>query len=418
MREPAGFVEAEREDGQDLVAVDHLRRRRRRPGSDRRRRRARCPTSAPWRPPRPTARRGDVEPQPVVDVQAVGVGADRDDVRAGPPSASGAICVGGAVRAVDHDPQPGSGSRRGRRHRAGARVAAPRRPGGPGSARARPGHRSPGRTLGAGRAAASAAEILCLDRRPRRRRAASGRRAPKNLMPLSGVGLWLAESITPNRPRARAVRYATAGVGMTPSRSTSTPAPASPATTAASRNSPEARGSRPTRASGRRPAALGGGERRQRSPRRVRRRDRQVRWRVARQVRVRDPANAIRAEQPAHRRANLRWSSQVTPGRLELALGVLRRLAGLLQTVLLALLDPGVAGEEAGLLQGRAVLGIDQRSAPGRCRGAAHRPARTMPPPVMRARRRTAQRRRGPTTAHSRAAGEPCSGSSSPGCGR
>src|SRR5579871_5056857 len=37
---------------------------------------------------------------------------------------------------------------------------------------------------------------------------------------------------------------------MTPSRSTSTPEPASPATTAASRNSPEARGSRPTTATG------------------------------------------------------------------------------------------------------------------------------------------------------------------------
>ena len=78
---------------------------------------------------------------------------------------------------------------------------------------------------------------------------------PNSLIPLSGAGLWLADSITPSSaPRSR-VRNATAGVGITPSRSTSTPDPARPATTAASRNSPEARGSRPTTASGRRPAA-------------------------------------------------------------------------------------------------------------------------------------------------------------------
>ena len=47
-----------------------------------------------------------------------------------------------------------------------------------------------------------------------------------------------------------------ASVGMTPRRSTSTPAPARPATTAASRNSPEARGSRPTTATRRPPLLL------------------------------------------------------------------------------------------------------------------------------------------------------------------
>src|SRR3954452_7044687 len=47
-----------------------------------------------------------------------------------------------------------------------------------------------------------------------------------------------------------------------------------------------------------------------------------------------------------------------------LPLGVLRRLAGLLQAVLLALLHPGVAGEEAGLLQRRPRLGVtvDERT--------------------------------------------------------
>src|SRR5690348_11597473 len=44
-----------------------------------------------------------------------------------------------------------------------------------------------------------------------------------------------------------------------------------------------------------------------------------------------------------------------------LALGVLRRLPGLLQPVLLALLDPGVTGQEASPLQRGAVLRIHQR---------------------------------------------------------
>src|SRR5437763_1094370 len=51
--------------------------------------------------------------------------------------------------------------------------------------------------------------------------------------------------------------------------------------------------------------------------------------------------------------------------RAALPLGVLRRLAGLLQAVLLALLDPGVPGQEAGLLQRRAVLRVDQGERPG-----------------------------------------------------
>ncbi len=73
-------------------------------------------------------------------------------------------------------------------------------------------------------------------------------------MPLSGIGLWLAEIITPRSTPSAAVRCATPGVGSTPSRSTSTPADARPATTAASRNSPEMRVSRPTTARGRCPS--------------------------------------------------------------------------------------------------------------------------------------------------------------------
>src|SRR5271166_5373881 len=48
-----------------------------------------------------------------------------------------------------------------------------------------------------------------------------------------------------------------------------------------------------------------------------------------------------------------------------LPLGVLGRLPGLLQAVLLALLDPGVPGHEPGLLQGWAVLRIDEDERPG-----------------------------------------------------
>src|SRR5436190_22669293 len=47
------------------------------------------------------------------------------------------------------------------------------------------------------------------------------------------------------------------------------------------------------------------------------------------------------------------------------ALGVLRSLAGLLQAVLLALGDARVAGQEAGLLQGGAVVGVVLAQGPG-----------------------------------------------------
>src|SRR6185369_3794793 len=47
------------------------------------------------------------------------------------------------------------------------------------------------------------------------------------------------------------------------------------------------------------------------------------------------------------------------------ALGVLRRLAGLLEPVLLALLDPRVTGEEAGLLERGPVVGVELAEGPG-----------------------------------------------------
>ena len=63
--------------------------------------------------------------------------------------------------------------------------------------------------------------------------------------------------------------------------------------------------------------------------------------------------------------------------RTRLALGVLRGLAGLLQAVLLALLLAGVAGEQPGLLQGGAQLGVELDDRRGRCRGAWRRPGPT-----------------------------------------
>ena len=72
-----------------------------------------------------------------------------------------------------------------------------------------------------------------------------------NLIPLSGIGLCDAEIITPRSAPDSATRCAIAGVGRTPTRKTSTPALVKPATTAASRNSPDARESWPTTAFGR-----------------------------------------------------------------------------------------------------------------------------------------------------------------------
>jgi len=68
---------------------------------------------------------------------------------------------------------------------------------------------------------------------------------PEDLDPLSGIGLCEAEIITPKSASYALVRYATAGVGRTPTRSASTPSLVTPAITAASSISLLARGSRP-----------------------------------------------------------------------------------------------------------------------------------------------------------------------------
>lgn len=75
--------------------------------------------------------------------------------------------------------------------------------------------------------------------------------AAKNLMPLSGIGLWDAEIIAPSAALWCAVRNATAGVGSWPTASTSTPCEASPAARAEVSISPETRGSLPITARGR-----------------------------------------------------------------------------------------------------------------------------------------------------------------------
>src|SRR5690242_7191392 len=178
---------------------------------------------------------------------------------------------------------------------------------------------------------------------------------------------------------------------MTPSLSTSTPALASPATTAASRNSPEARGSRPTTATGRAPgpawlavawppSTAAAATLRFKARVAVSSSPATPRTASVPNNRLRCPVSAISL--PTHlpgpllcwvrgelvrvliRLGSCAQARQAPRGR-HLPLGVLRRLAGLLQAVLLALLDPGVPGQEAGLLQRRAVLRVHQGQRPG-----------------------------------------------------
>ena len=55
---------------------------------------------------------------------------------------------------------------------------------------------------------------------------------PKNLIPLSSAGLWLAEIMMPRSARIDRVRNPTAGVGTGPSRRTFMPVLVSPAVSA------------------------------------------------------------------------------------------------------------------------------------------------------------------------------------------
>src|SRR4051794_23367728 len=193
----------------------------------------------------------------------------------------------------------------------------------------------------------------------------------KNLMPLSGMALCEAESMTPRSASRNAVRYATPGVGSTPTSRTSTPALARPAMTAAVRNSPEALGSRPTTASGRWPAKAPVSARTCAAATERSSASSAVTSRLATPRTPSVPnsratvllflgSSGRAGEAPPHADGpGEPYSPGPSCGRAGSALAVLRSLAGLLQTGLLALGGARVAGEEAGLLQGRTVhLGV------------------------------------------------------------
>src|SRR6266571_2164251 len=167
--------------------------------------------------------------------------------------------------------------------------------------------------------------------------------------------------MTPSSVPRSAVRYATAGVGATPSLSTSTPALASPATTAASRNSPDARGSRPTTAAGLRPAS--------RAPAKA-----PMPLRTSAAAAARSMASLAVRSRPAMPRTPSVPNSRPTecplvfrclaPPDGGLALRVLRRLARLLEAVLLAFLYPGIPGQETCSLESLPVLRVDEGQRP------------------------------------------------------
>ena len=124
------------------------------------------------------------------------------------------------------------------------------------------------------------------------------------------------------RDPASADSQATAGVGRTPRSTTSTPSPASPADRAACSGAGAAGVPADQEGGGRR----GRGRRPARGPGPTR-------------------GSARRWRRPGRRRCRTGSAPRGS------ALGVLRRLAGLLQAVLLGFLLAGVPGEEAGLLE-------------------------------------------------------------------
>src|SRR3954452_20078427 len=161
-------------------------------------------------------------------------------------------------------------------------------------------------------------------------------RASKNLIPLSPKGLWEAETTAArSRPR-RLTRIAAAGVGRTPASSASPPAAAIPAASAASSIGPDSRVSRTIRTCGRSASSVA-----------VVARPRAVASSAVRKV----PASPRTPSVPKS------LGAVFTPSKS--ALAELRALTGLLQTGLAALLDPGVAGEEATALEVAAELGVD-----------------------------------------------------------
>jgi hypothetical protein len=127
---------------------------------------------------------------------------------------------------------------------------------------------------------------------PRRRRTSLCPPRAKNLMPLSGIALCEAESMTPKSAPCRAVRKAIAGVGSTPASSTSTPADARPRAPRR-RGTPPRPGCRvPTTATDRCPRELAPA-----SPSARARRHRQVQGQVCGDVLVGQAAHSVGPEQ-------------------------------------------------------------------------------------------------------------------------
>ena len=279
-----------------------------------------------------------VEPTPVVDVQPVRLGVQRDDLGAGP-----AVGLAGRPRTRRRA--------RSRRRRAARRAGRGwPRAGARRSGRRRRAGRGPGRSphRSAGRPASSSPSSIASSM-------ASGSLCPpaaKSLMPLSGIGVVRGgdhhAEVGAERRRRGTRRPGWAARRPAPRRRRPT---ASPATTAASSISPLARGSRPTTATGRCD------------------RSRSASTRAA-------DADSPTASSGVRSSPLARPRTPSVPNRRRCAqrsaLAVLGRLAGLLEAVLLALDDPRVAGEEAGLLQRRAVLGVglDQRPGDGQAQRA------------------------------------------------
>ena len=251
----------------------------------------------------------------------------------------------GAVGAVDDDAAGRSSGWSTVESRCASVVARPRRAG-----------RGPGRCRR--RSAGAPADAPLTTVRSIAASTASGSLCPprlNSLMPLSGIGLWLAEIMTPRsasvsagevgqrgRRQDAGAQHLGAGAGQPGDDRGLEHLPAGAGVTADDRD-----GTRGPVAVG---EHSGGG---------TRHREGQLR----REVGVGQTPDAVGPEQATQRTCRS-------------ALGVLRRLAGLLEAVLLALLDPRVTGEEAGLLQGRTVVGLDLDEGAGDAPGAARRPDR------------------------------------------
>ena len=181
------------------------------------------------------------------------------------------------MRAVDDHPQPVQLVRQGAEQVLGVPLGGVGQV--PDPADAGPGRPGPALPIRASISSSTASASLCPPR-------------AKSLIPLSGIGLWLAESTTPKSAPSSATRCAIAGVGSTPARSTSAPALVRPGEHGRLEHLPLARPSRPTTATGRWPP--------ERSASTCAADDRHAQRQLGGQVGVAPPAHAVGAEQPSH----------------------------------------------------------------------------------------------------------------------